>query len=100
MLTIGALVRHNQRNWGERTAYVDDRRRTTWAEFGTRTDALGRALRHMGLGSGDRVGMLTADTTEIAELFVACAKIGAVRVGYNHRLSVIEVAQLIDDSDP
>ena len=100
MLTIGELVRHNQRYWAERTAYVDGRRRTTWSEFGVRTDALGRALREMGVGVGDRLGMLAPDSTEIAELFVACAKIGAVRVGYNHRLSVGEVAQLVDDSEP
>ncbi len=100
MLTIGELVRHNQQNWAERTAYVDDRRRVTWGAFGPRTDALGRALLATGVGPGDRVAMLTPDCAEIAELFAACAKIGAVRVGFNHRLSVAEVAQLTDDSEP
>lgn len=100
MLTIGALASHNQRNWAGHTAYVDNHRRVTWDEFGERTDRLGHALRLRGIAPGDRVAILATDCIEMAEVFIACAKIGAVRVGFNHRLSAHELAQLIDDSQP
>jgi acyl-CoA synthetase (AMP-forming)/AMP-acid ligase II len=44
--------------------------------------------------------MLTADCIETAELFIACAKIGAIRVGLNARLAPLEIATLIADSAP
>jgi len=100
MLTVGGLARHNQHTWASHLAYADEKRRVTWGEFGVRTDALGRALRAQGVGPGDRVAMIAADCVEIAELMIACAKIGAVRVGINHRLSTPEIAAVIDDSEP
>jgi acyl-CoA synthetase (AMP-forming)/AMP-acid ligase II len=100
MLTIGQIADHNERNWAEHTAYVDGGRRRTWREIGQRTDALGHALRARGLGPGDRVAILAPDRVEQAELFIACAKVGAVRVGFNYRLAAAELAQLLDDSDP
>jgi acyl-CoA synthetase (AMP-forming)/AMP-acid ligase II len=100
VLTIGGLARHNQRTWAHHLAYADQRRRVTWGEFGARTDALGRALRAEGIGPGDRVAMIATDCVEIAELMVACAKIGAVRVGINHRLSAREISAMIDDAEP
>lgn len=100
MLTIGQLTTHNERNWREHLAYVDDHRRLTWGEFGRRTDALGRALLARDLEPGDRVAILAPDRVEQAEVFVACAKVGAVRVGFNYRLAAAELADLIDDSQP
>jgi acyl-CoA synthetase (AMP-forming)/AMP-acid ligase II len=100
MLTVGGLARHNQRTWASHLAYADDQRRVTWGQFGARTDALGRALRAQGVEPGDRVAMIAADCVEVAELMIACAKIGAVRVGINYRLSAPEMAAVIDDSEP
>lgn len=98
MLTIGQLVKNNGRTWKTHEAYVDGKRRVTWGEFQDRTDALGHALLQHGIKAGDRVAMIASDCIEIAELFVACAKIGAVRVGINHRLSPREMRHILDDS--
>lgn len=100
MLTIGEMVKRNGLNWPERDAFVDTRRRFSWAEFDARTDALGHALRGLGVRPGDRVAMLAADCIEVAELLVACAKIGAIRVGLNYRLAAREIGQLLADSQP
>lgn len=100
MLTFGELVRRNGVTWADKDAYVELDRRVTWGEFHRRTDALGRALRGLGVRPGDRVAMLAADCIEVAELFIACAKTGAVRVGFNARLAAPEIAHLIDGSEP
>jgi acyl-CoA synthetase (AMP-forming)/AMP-acid ligase II len=100
MLTIGELVRRHGRTWAGHPAYLEFGRSVTWAEFDARTDALGHALRRAGVGPGERVAMLSIDAIEVAELFVACAKIGAVRVGINYRQAAGEIAQLIDDAAP
>ncbi|GGO54868.1 Acyl-CoA synthetase (AMP-forming)/AMP-acid ligase II [Roseovarius pacificus] len=100
MTTFGELVRRNGRHWAEKDAYVATDRKVTWKELDRRTDALGHAYRALGLIPGDRVGVLTHDSVEIPETFLAAAKVGGIRVGINTRLAAAEIAALIKDSTP
>ena len=100
MLTFGELARRNGRTCGDKDAFVELDRRVSWGEFDARTDALGHALRALGVRPGDRVAMLAPDCIETAEIFIACAKIGAIRVGLNVRLAAPEIAALVSDSEP
>ncbi len=96
MLTFGGLIRHHGHYWGDKDAFVELERRRSWGEYHRRTDALGHALRRLGISPGDRVAILAADCIEVAETFGACTKIGAIRVGLNPRLAAPEIAALID----
>src|SRR5579859_3733993 len=100
MPTFGQLVRRNGRYWPTKDAFVELDRRVAWGAFDRRTDALGHALRASGIAPGDRVAILASDCIEVAETFIACAKIGAIRVGLNPRLAPPEIAALIVDSAP
>lgn len=100
MLTFGDLIRRNGTYWAAKDAFIAESRRVTWREFHERTDALGHALRRMGLSLGDRVVVLSPDCVEVAEIFGACMKIGAVRVGLNPRLAPPEIAALLTDCSP
>lgn len=100
MLTFGDLVRRNAERWGEHIAYTSFDRSVTWRELDARTDALGRALVDLGVRPMDRVAMIAADCVEVAEFFLACTKIGALRVGINARLAPREIAHILDDSTP
>jgi acyl-CoA synthetase (AMP-forming)/AMP-acid ligase II len=100
MLTFGQLIRRNGRNWPLKPAYVEIDRRVTWGEFDRRSDRLGHGLRDLGVRSGDRVAILASDCIEVAEVFAACAKIGAIRVGLNARFAEREIAALITDCTP
>ena len=71
-----------------------------WHNFDRRTDALGHALRARGIGVGDRVAVLCHDCIETAEIFIACAKIGAIRIGLNPRLAPPELRMLVADCTP
>ena len=100
MLTFGGLIRHHGQYWGDKDAFVELERRRSWGEYHRRTDALGHALRRLGISPGDRVAILAADCIEVAETFGACTKIGAIRVGLNPRLAAPEIAALIADCAP
>jgi acyl-CoA synthetase (AMP-forming)/AMP-acid ligase II len=98
--TFGELIRRNGSYWPEKDAFVDLTRRLSWSAFHARTDALGHALRRLGVGPGDRVAVLASDCIETAETFGACMKVGAVRVGLNPRLAPPEIGALIVDCAP
>lgn len=96
--TLGKLVERAARVRGNQVAYVEMDRSRSWSDIHRRTDALGHALRRLGVRSGDRVGVISRDAIEVAETIIACGKIGAIRVGINYRLAAPEIAALIDDS--
>lgn len=100
MPTFGELIRRNGIYWSNKDAFVDLNRRLSWGGFQARTDALGHALRRLGVVPGDRVAVLASDCIETAETFGACMKIGAVRVGLNPRLAPPEISALIADCEP
>lgn len=100
MATFGQLTKRNGRTWAGHPAFTELGRGVTWREFDRRTDALGHALRRLGIRPGDRVAILASDCIETAETFIACAKIGAIRVGLNPRFAPREIAGLVADSAP
>lgn len=100
MLTFGELIRRNGLYWGHKDAFVETDRRCNWREFHARTDALGHAMRRLGVAAGDRIVVLSTDRIEVAETFGACMKIGSVRVGLNPRLVLPEIAALVADCSP
>ncbi|MEV0708865.1 class I adenylate-forming enzyme family protein [Nocardia aurea] len=69
---------------GEREYLVTADRRITYAEHAAAVGALARALRDRhGIGKGDRVGILAANTPEWVMTFWAAQCLGAIAVGYN-----------------
>src|ERR1700722_9267174 len=49
---------------------------------------------------GDRVAVLAKNRAELTFLHLACARIGAIYVPLNWRLSVAEIGKLIEDATP
>lgn len=58
------------------------------------------ALRRRGLRKGDRLAVLARNCPEIPILHFACARIGAMIVPLNWRLSHLEIEALIADAEP
>lgn len=83
---------------GDRIAFIDGDRRITYTEFDRRTDQLARALRDIGVRHGDRVAVLMVNSAAFLETLFASAKLGAVFVPIDFRLSAPEVAFLLADS--
>ena len=64
----------------------------TNSEFNERVNRMTHALAAWGVGRGERVAVLMANTSEFLEIFFACAKTGAIMVPLNFRLAVPELA--------
>lgn len=73
-------------------------RRLTYRDLDLRSDALARGLSDIGVGQGDRVGVLTQNCLELPEVVIATLKLGAISVPLNVMLTAKELAPIVVDS--
>lgn len=88
---------------GDQIAVVDlaSNRHLTWIEFNNRASSLaGHLKKAMGVMRGDRVAVLMPNTTDVLEIQFACAKIGAVFLPLNWRLTIPELSFIASDAAP
>lgn len=72
----------------------------TFLDLDRRSNALANALSARGVQPGDRVAVLAPTSTIFYELAYACAKLGAIMMPLNWRLSPREVAGIMADGTP
>jgi fatty-acyl-CoA synthase len=82
------------------TAQVYGCRRYSYAALNDRACRAAHWLRRLGVKPQDRVAVLLRNCAAFVELFFATAKLGAVFVPYNFRLTAREIALLMDASGP
>ncbi len=83
---------------GDRVALESHSRRVSYIEFDQRTNLVANGLYREGVRFGDRVAMLLFNSVEFMEVLFGCAKLGAIAVPINFRLSADEVSYLLADS--
>lgn len=71
----------------------------SWRELQRRTDELAAGLDALGVGPGDRIGLLMGNRPEWCEVAVATLKLDAIVVPMNTRFTASEVAYVADDAD-
>ncbi|MEI2664078.1 AMP-binding protein [Rossellomorea sp. LJF3] len=71
----------------------------TYKDLHQKSNVYANKLREMGVGKGDRVGILLYNCLEYFGLYFAAAKIGAIAVRLNFRLSSKEFEYLLNDSE-
>jgi fatty-acyl-CoA synthase len=81
-----------------RPALIFGDRTVTWAEFEDRAARLAGGLRAAGIRDGDRIGYLSRNSPEFYEVMMASARIGAVFVPFNIRLSAGEISYMATDA--
>lgn len=72
----------------------------TYADLDRRIDAMAAHLAAIGVGRGDRVGLLAQNGVEFFDIQFACARRGAICVLLNWRLTVTELEYILNDSTP
>ncbi|CAN5202805.1 fatty acid--CoA ligase [soil metagenome] len=72
----------------------------TFAELEARSAQLANAMLVRGVVPGGRVAVLARNSPAYYEIVFACAKVGAVMVGLNWRLSARELEAIIADAAP
>ena len=83
----------------EREALIYADRRLTWGEVGERSTRLASALTAAGVGIGDTVSVIAANTPELFEAHFGVPMAGAVLNAINTRLDVDTIAYILDHSD-
>lgn len=79
-------------------AIVCGDRTKTWGELGDDMERGARVLASLGVERGDRVAVLMGNRPEFYEAYFAIARLGAVFVPVNVRLSPPEIAYVLEDS--
>ncbi|RJL34104.1 long-chain-fatty-acid--CoA ligase [Bailinhaonella thermotolerans] len=94
---VSALRRH-ARTRGDAPAITGGGRTLTYADLDRRSGRVARALLARGLGPGSRVAYLGRNAPEFFELLYGAARIGAVTVPLNWRLTPGEIAAITADA--
>ena len=98
--TMGELIERNARYFPGKTAYVQDLRRLTWAQFAERARRLASGLYDLGLRRQERVAFLGMNCIEYCEFFSAAEVAGYIASPLNFRLAAPELAYQLKDSAP
>ena len=78
----------------------DGTRELTFGDLERRSNQLARALLARGLARGDRLAVFLANCIEIVDLWLACAKLGAIVVPMNVLYREREVDHIVGDAEP
>jgi fatty-acyl-CoA synthase len=81
-------------------ALIDGDRTLSYGTLRSRAAGLAGGLARLGVKRGDRVGVLSPNRAEYVELIFAAARLGAIVVPLNWRLTAAELAFLTQDSEP
>jgi long-chain acyl-CoA synthetase len=95
---VADVVRRFARERPQHVALRHGERELSYAELDERSNRLAQALLAGGLREGSRVAYLGRSAPEVIELLFAVAKIGAVIVPLNWRLSPRELAGVLADA--
>jgi acyl-CoA synthetase (AMP-forming)/AMP-acid ligase II len=98
-LLISGIVRHGSWLYADKriiTCEADGYRTATFSEVTERAERLARALRHLGIGEGDRVGTFCWNHQEHMEAYLAVPSMGAVLHTLNIRLFPEQLAYVIN----
>ena len=98
MMTMRSALERALRLYGANTAIVDVEGRFTWSQHMDRVMRLASVLRQLGIGRGDRFGILCRNTWRHCELLHAAYWNGSIPVPVNYRLAPPEIAFILGDA--
>ena len=98
-LTPLSFIRRTADLFPARTALIYGARRQTWGETDARARRLASALAARGIGHGDTVSIIAANTPELFEAHFGVPMAGAVLNAINVRLDAATIAYILDHSD-
>ncbi len=100
MITIATLLERQAARHADMVALVDGAtaRRWTIADLERSSAAAARTFQAAGIGHGDRLGLLSSNHPSMVLTYLAAARLGAVLVPINSRLTAAEVELLATDA--
>jgi len=98
-LNIGEIINVNANKYPNKLALKDSRRKLTFKELNERTNKITNGFLKSGIEKGDKVAILSNNSIEFMELYVAAAKGGFIIVPLNFRLHPDDIFFIIKNSD-
>jgi len=98
--TLFDVVQRNARLYPKRVGFVFGDERVTHAGYLARVERLATGLARSGLRANERIAMLSANNLEFVDLYGAVARLGAMLVPINTRLSADEICYVVGDAAP
>lgn len=98
-LNIGEIINVNANKYPNKLALKDSRRKLTFKELNERTNKLANGFLKSGIEKGDKVAILSNNSIEFMEIYVAAAKGGFIIVPLNFRLHPDDIFFIIKNSD-
>jgi acyl-CoA synthetase (AMP-forming)/AMP-acid ligase II len=98
--TMADLLARNSAWFPRVEAYVDGSRRATFRDYFGRVQRLADALRRLGLRRQDRIGILSTNNLEYAEIYGVAEYASYLLALYNFRLAAPEIEWVLTDSVP
>ncbi|WP_160847399.1 o-succinylbenzoate--CoA ligase [Pontibacillus yanchengensis] len=95
---IGSWLTVHRDQSPHKVALISGERELTYKQLNSRVNKLANSFLKLGVRKGDRINVLLFNSIELMETLFACAKIGAIFVPINYRLSVEEVEYIVRDS--
>ena len=98
-LTPVSFIARTAYIWPERTAVIHGRRRYTWGQTYARSRRLASALARRGIGAGDTVAAMLANTPEMLEAHFGVPMTGGVLNTLNTRLDAEALAFMLEHGE-
>jgi acyl-CoA synthetase (AMP-forming)/AMP-acid ligase II len=98
--TLFDVIERNGQLYADRPAFVCEGQRIGHAAYLSRVVRLATGLARAGVEPGDRIAILSQNNLEFVDLYGAAARLGAIVVPINWRLSAQEVAYIAGDAAP
>ncbi len=98
MFTVGWALKQSRHKYGDKTALIFGGKSETYRDLDEYTDRFARALRNLGLRSGDRVALMLPNGLDMVHAYFGVAKAGLLGVPLNLRWSAPEIAFVLEDA--
>ena len=98
-MTIHRLVDEQAGDDPDAEAIVFPDERASYGDYAAQTMLAARRLRALGIGPGDKVGILQHGSVDMIALMIGAMRLGAVAVPVNARYKSTELAFLIEHAD-
>jgi long-chain acyl-CoA synthetase len=98
-IALGDILHRSARRFGERAALIDGDHRLSYRELNEASNRFAHHLLGLGMRSGERVGMLCANSIQMVVAIFGIHKAGLTWVPINTTLAIDSIGYILDHAE-